>query len=298
LPQTGIRVDMQGGAYTAVFLNGERMAFDARHRAEAKVHIVGAGPGDPELLTLKAVRLIGGADVIFFDRLAGEGWREFARTDARLVDVGKVKSRHTVPQPDIATLMIDAARAGLNVVRLKGGDPFVFGRGGEELEALQAAGIDADITPGISAALAAGAASGIPLTHRDKAQVLTFVTGHGKDGEPDLPWETLAARNQTLVIYMGVETASRTAHRLIAAGRDGATPAAIVENASRPHQRVIRTRLDRLGADVAAEGINGPAILIVGEVAGTRDLAPVLAAPSRSWLDLAFLPHADAGAGI
>jgi uroporphyrin-III C-methyltransferase len=247
------------------------------------VWLVGAGPGDPELLTVKALRLLQGADVIAHDRLTPPAILGLARPDARLIDVGKRKSRHTLPQDDINALLIALAQEGLSVVRLKGGDPFVFGRGGEELEALRAAGVEAHVVPGVTAALAAAAGAGAPLTHRGLAQAVTFVTGHaaprdGVPGEPDLDWPMLARPNHTVVVYMGVGTAGVMAARLIAAGRAPATPVLLVENASRPDERRVLTDLGRLPA--AAAGMDGPATLIIGEVAALAEaLTPVAAAP-------------------
>ncbi len=232
------------------------------------VHIVGAGPGDPELLTLKALRILQDADVVFYDSLVGPGVLELIRRDAERVFVGKRRARHAVPQPEIHARLVAAARAGLRVVRLKGGDPFVFGRGGEELEALRAAGVDAHVVPGVSSALAASAAAAAPLTHRDHAQAVTFVTGHAKNGEtPDLDWFALARGNQTVVVFMGVNAAPAIAQRLIAAGRDADTPVAVVENASLPEQKVVRAPLGGVAAAMAEAGVVGPALLIIGDVA-------------------------------
>ena len=202
-----------------------------------RVVLVGAGPGDPDLLTVKAARLIGEADVIFADRLVGEGMLELANPAAQIVPVGKSKGEHSVPQGEIHRRMIAAALDGKLVVRLKGGDPFIFGRGGEEVEALRAAGIAVEVVPGISAALGRAAAAQIPLTHREIAQAVTFVTGHAALGaEPDLDWAALARANQTVVVYMGVGTAEVIADRLLAAGRDAATPVAVIENGTRANE--------------------------------------------------------------
>ncbi|URI16037.1 siroheme synthase CysG [Brevundimonas albigilva] len=231
------------------------------------VHIVGAGPGDPELLTLKALRVLQDADVIIHDRLVPEAVLERARRDAKRLYVGKARGDHSVPQDQIEALMIEEARAGHRVVRLKGGDPFVFGRGGEELEAVRAAGVAVFVVPGVTAALACAASAGVPLTHRDHAQAVTFVTAQAKPGGVDADWTRLAAPNHTLAIYMGVDRAEETAARLIAAGRAGSTPVAIVENGSRPDERVLTGRLDGLGALVRGASLTGPALLFVGETA-------------------------------
>jgi uroporphyrin-III C-methyltransferase len=233
-------------------------------RSTGEVWLVGAGPGDPELLTLKALKALQGADVVVHDGLVSEAILDLAPSAARRLSVAKRKSRHSYAQHEINRLLVAFAREGLTVVRLKGGDPFIFGRGGEELEACRAAGITCHVVPGVTAALAAGAAAGAPLTHRGAAQAVTFVTGHAAvDGEPDLDWPSLARANQTVVIYMGVSTASRLAARLIEAGRAGATPALIVEDASLPTERRIVTTL--AGLSEAATTVTGAARLIVGE---------------------------------
>jgi uroporphyrin-III C-methyltransferase len=249
-----------------------------------KVWLVGAGPGDPDLLTVKALRLLQGADVVVHDRLTPPELLKLARPDARRIDVGKRKSRHTLPQDDINQLLVALAQQGLKVVRLKGGDPFVFGRGGEELLALREAGVEAEVVPGVTAALAAAAGAGVPLTHRGLAQAVTFVTGHaavrdGEAGEPDLDWPVLSRPNHTLVVYMGVTTAGMLAQRLIDAGRESSTPVLIVENASRPDERRLLTRLAELPK--AAAGLDGPALLVIGEVAALADVEPLIA--SAAW---------------
>jgi uroporphyrin-III C-methyltransferase len=241
-----------------VVLRGETPA-----RGAGEVWLVGAGPGDPELLTLKALKALQGANVVVHDGLVSEAILDLAPAGARRLSVAKRKSRHSYAQEEINRLLVAFAREGLTVVRLKGGDPFIFGRGGEELEACRAAGVVCHVVPGVTAALAAGAAAGAPLTHRGAAQAVTFVTGHAAAGEPDLDWASLARANQTVVIYMGVSTAPAIAGRLIEAGRAGATPALIVENASLPDERRIVTTL--AGLPDAAAAIHGPALLIVGE---------------------------------
>jgi uroporphyrin-III C-methyltransferase len=228
------------------------------------VWLVGAGPGDPELLTIKALKALQRADVVVHDGLVSEAILELAPAGAQRLSVAKRKSRHSYAQDEINRLLVAFARDGLTVVRLKGGDPFIFGRGGEELEACRAAGVVCHIVPGVTAALAAGAAAGAPLTHRGAAQAVTFVTGHAAaDGEPDLDWASLARANQTVVIYMGVSAAARIAARLIEAGRAGSTPALIVADASLPTERRIVTTL--AGLSEAATQIEGAGLLIVGE---------------------------------
>lgn len=232
--------------------------------APGVVWLVGAGPGDPELLTLKALRVLGTADVVVHDGLVSDEILDMAPSQARRISVAKRKSRHSYAQDEINKMLVAFAREGLTVVRLKGGDPFMFGRGGEELEACREAGINCHVVPGVTAALAASAGAGAPLTHRGLAQAVTFVTGHAALGvEPDLDWASLARVNQTLVIYMGLSTAAMIAARLMAAGRVGSTPTLIVENASRADERSIATTLAELSS--AAKSVTGPALLIVGE---------------------------------
>jgi uroporphyrin-III C-methyltransferase len=234
-----------------------------RRRPAGAVWLVGAGPGDPELLTIKAMKALQRAEVVVHDGLVSEQILALAPPGARLISVAKRKSRHSYAQDEINRMLVAFARDGLEVVRLKGGDPFIFGRGGEELQACRAAGVACHVVPGVTAALAASAAAGAPLTHRGSAQAVTFVTGHAADGVPDLDWAALARPNQTVVIYMGLSTAAAIAERLTAAGRNGATPALIVENASRADERRLVTTL--AGLAEAAEGLAGPALLIVGE---------------------------------
>ena len=265
-------IPLKGGAVTGV--------------GAGVVWLVGAGPGDPDLLTVKALRLLQSADVVVHDRLTPDAILKLARPDARLIDVGKRKSRHTLPQDDINQLLVALARDGLKVVRLKGGDPFVFGRGGEELLALREAGVEAHVVPGVTAALAAAAGAGAPLTHRGLAQAVTFVTGHaamtpdGEAGEPDLDWLVLSRPNHTVVVYMGVTTAALLAGRLIQAGRAASTPVLVVENASRPDERRVLTSLAQL--PTATAGLDGPALLVIGEVAALADVEPLIASASTA----------------
>jgi uroporphyrin-III C-methyltransferase len=272
------------GRHPLVALRGQ----GAEARA-GEVWLVGAGPGDPELLTVKALKLLQRADVVVHDGLVSEAILDLAPPSARRLSVAKRKSRHSYAQDEINRLLVAFAREGLTVVRLKGGDPFIFGRGGEELEACREAGVACHVVPGVTAALAAGAAAGAPLTHRGAAQAVTFVTGHAAaGGEPDLDWASLARPNQTVVIYMGVSTAAAVAARLTEAGRAGSTPALIVEDASLPTERRIATTLAGL-ADAAA-AIEGPALLIVGEA-----MALATAHPRESGDPGVLSPGAEGG---
>ncbi len=254
----------EAGARRALLseLNGPQEA------PQGVVHLVGAGPGDPDLLTLKALRLLRDADVVVHDRLVPAAILDRVRRDARRIDVGKTKGSHPVPQDAIADILIDEAKAGNRVVRLKGGDPFVFGRGGEELERLQDAGIEAYVVPGVSAAMACAAAAGVPLTHRDHAQAASFVSAVVKTGGAQPDWAALATANHTVAVYMGVGAAASVREGLTAAGRDPATPVAVVENGSLPDERIVAGRLWDLDDLIAREGVSGPAIILIGEAAG------------------------------
>jgi uroporphyrin-III C-methyltransferase len=255
---------------------------NVRHEPpRGRVWLVGAGPGDPELLTLKAVRAIRGATVLLVDDLVGDGVLRYARPSARIVHVGKRGGCKSTPQAFIEQLMLREALAGERVVRLKGGDPFVFGRGGEEAETLRAQGIEVEVVNGITAGLAAATALGAPLTHREHAHGVMFVTGHAKEGSPALDWGVLgaaAAQGLTLVIYMGVAQAA-TLQAGLKRALPGATPLAIVQAASRPEQRHAVTTLDGLLDTLARERLGSPSVLIVGEV--LQGLA-ALARPARA----------------
>ncbi|MGK3127188.1 uroporphyrinogen-III C-methyltransferase [Candidatus Pantoea formicae] len=234
--------------------------------ASGCVWLVGAGPGDVELLTLKALRLIKTADVVVYDRLVSDAIMAEVPGSTLAIDVGKKPGSHGLKQTQINQLLIDLAASGRRVVRLKGGDPFIFGRGGEEMVSLQQAGILCQIVPGITAAAGCAAATGIPLTHRDCAQSLRLITGHGKSGEPRLDDASLAADNQTLVFYMGLKWSANISAQLQAHGRARDTPVAIIENGTRPDQRVMVTTLADLTATIAREQAQSPALLLVGEV--------------------------------
>ena len=235
------------------------------------VYLVGAGPGDPELLTLRAARLLAEADAVVYDHLVGDDVLALVRPGARRIYVGKQRNRHTLEQEDINILLARLARECACVVRLKGGDPFVFGRGGEELQALAAEGIAFEVVPGVTAGCGATAYAGIPLTHRDHAQTCVFVTGHLKDGSCDLDWTALARRRQTVVIYMGLAGLSTICRQLIAHGLPPDWPAAVVEQGTLPDQRVVTATLATLPAAVDAAGLRSPCLTIVGEVVRLRE---------------------------
>jgi uroporphyrin-III C-methyltransferase/precorrin-2 dehydrogenase/sirohydrochlorin ferrochelatase len=255
----------------------------APSRPAGSVVLVGAGPGDPGLLTLNALRALQDADVVLHDRLVSDEVLALARRDATFIPVGKAPGAHSVPQEHIHELMLTHARAGRRVVRLKGGDPFVFGRGGEELEALARHGIPFEVVPGITAALACGAYAGIPLTHRAHAQSLRIVTAHCGDSCAGLDWRSLAEPRQTLALYMGVAALSTVGEQLLRHGRAPSTPVAIVERGSRPDQRVTVVRLDEL-EDLAIRGdVRSPALLIVGEVAALAETLHWFGDAPRRW---------------
>jgi uroporphyrin-III C-methyltransferase / precorrin-2 dehydrogenase / sirohydrochlorin ferrochelatase len=254
--------------------------------ATGSVVLVGAGPGDPGLLTLNALRALQDADVILHDRLVSGEVLALARRDALRMPVGKEAGGHSVAQARINELMIEHARAGRRVVRLKGGDPFIFGRGGEELEALRSNGIPYEVVPGITAALACAAYSGIPLTHREHAQSLRLVTAHCGDSADTIDWASLAGERQTLAFYMGVGRLATIRDRLLEHGRGPGTPVAIVENGSRPEQRVTLATLEQLG-EIATQGaIGSPALLIVGEVAALAGKLEWFGEVPRRWQSL------------
>ncbi|MEO1544311.1 MAG: uroporphyrinogen-III C-methyltransferase [Pseudomonadota bacterium] len=244
----------------------------AEKRSPGQVTLVGAGPGDADLLTVRAVRAIQEADVILTDFLVGDGVLDYAHADAEIVSVGKAKGRHSKTQAEINALIVAFARDGKRVVRLKGGDPFMFGRGGEEIDILRASGIACDVVPGITAAAAAAASLQIPLTHRDFARTVTFLSGHAPgDAEPDfggLDFKALKSGGTTLAIYMGVATAHRLGAHLIAEGWSKATPVIAVERASQNSERRVVTTLDVLATDDESLALKGPAVLLIGEVAG------------------------------
>ena len=230
------------------------------------VHLVGAGPGAADLLTLRALRLLGEADVVVHDRLVSRAVLDMARSGAERIFVGKARANHCMPQVEINDLLVRLAREGRRVVRLKGGDPFVFGRGGEEAEALEAAGVPFEVVPGITAALACAADARIPLTHRDCSRALVLVTGHTRDGSLNLDFEALARPGQTIAVYMGIATLPRLRDGLVAAGMDPIMPVALIESGGTEAQRVLACTLEEV-ASAAAEWVrDGPVLLLIGEV--------------------------------
>ena len=236
------------------------------------VYLVGAGPGDPDLLTLRAARLLERAALVVHDGLVDPAVLALAGPQAELVSVAKSRARHTLPQDAINALLVREALAGRDVVRLKGGDPLVFGRGGEEAEACRAAGVPVEIVPGISAANGAAAAAQIPLTHRDASSVVSFVAGQCK-GLSEQDWSGLAGKGRTLVIYMGVKTAPQIAEKLMADGLAPDMPLAVIENAARPTMRVLRGPLAALPDLVVQQQVKSPALIVIGEVTARDDLA-------------------------
>ncbi len=235
-----------------------------------EVYMVGAGPGDPDLLTFRALRLMQQADVVLYDRLIGEGILKLVRRDAERHYVGKMPQDHTLPQEDITALLIRLARQGKRVLRLKGGDPFLFGRGGEEIEVLANAGIPFQVVPGITSANGCAAYAGIPLTHSDHAQACIFVTGHGKDGGPDLNWNALIQPRQTVVVFMGLSSITEITRGFIAHGAEPTTLAAVIDNGTRSGQRVITGTLETLADEAARAHLHGPALIIIGGVVSLR----------------------------
>ena len=238
---------------------------------KGEVYLVGAGPGDPELLTLKALRLMQQADVIIYDRLVSPAILELCRRDADKIYVGKARSNHSVPQEGINALLVEYAAQGKRVCRLKGGDPFIFGRGGEEIQELFAAGVAFQVVPGITAASGCSAYAGIPLTHRDYAQSVRFLTGHLKEGSPELPWKELVYENQTLVLYMGLVGLEKICAQLIAHGQRPNMPVALISKGTTPEQKVVVGTLADIASKVSEYQIQAPTLTIIGEVVSLRE---------------------------
>ena len=265
---------LAGQADAAENLLGETLAEAGKDQAPAphgEVYLVGSGPGDPDLLTFRALRLMQQADVVLHDRLVPAGILDLVRRDAERVFVGKKRGDQAMRQDKISQLMIKLAGEGKRVLRLKSGDPFMFGRGGEEIEALASKGIHFQVVPGVTAANGCASYAGIPLTHRDHAQSCMFVTGHMQDGEMELNWDSLIQPRQTLVVYMGLYSLPAFTGKLIGHGADAATPAAIVDKGTRQQQRVITAPLGELADKAAEAGLSGPAVIIIGSVVTLRD---------------------------
>jgi len=240
-------------------------------KPKGEVYLVGAGPGDPELLTLKALRLMQQADVVIYDRLVSPPILDLCRRDAEKIYVGKARSNHSVPQDGINALLVEYAAQGKRVCRLKGGDPFIFGRGGEEIQELFAAGVAFQVVPGITAASGCSAYAGIPLTHRDYAQSVRFLTGHLKEGSPELPWNELVYENQTLVLYMGLVGLEKICAQLIAHGQRPNMPMALISKGTTPDQKVVVGTLADIASKVTEHQIQAPTLTIIGEVVSLRD---------------------------
>jgi uroporphyrin-III C-methyltransferase/precorrin-2 dehydrogenase/sirohydrochlorin ferrochelatase len=236
-----------------------------------EVYLVGAGPGDPDLLTFRALRLMQRADVVLYDRLLPRGILNLIRREAEHIYVGKLPAGHTMAQDEITAMMVRLAQEGKRVLRLKGGDPFMFGRGGEELEALAAAGIPVQVVPGITAATGCAAYAGIPLTHRDHAQACVFVTGHDKTGKLSVAWDVLIQPRQTVAIFMGLGRLGDLMKQFVEHGGDHQLPAAIIDNGTRPNQRIVTGTVETLSSLAEAAQLRGPAMIIIGSVVSLRD---------------------------
>lgn len=238
---------------------------------QGRVFLVGSGPGDPQLLTLRAAALLERADVVVYDHLVSAGVLDMIGARAERIYVGKQESRHTLPQDRINELLVHLARAGKQVVRLKGGDPFIFGRGAEEAEVLVGAGVPFEVVPGITAAGGVSCYAGIPLTHRDHAQSCKFITGHLKDGTLNWDWQNLVQPRQTVVVYMGLGALPEIARQLVAHGQSPKLPVAVIENGTTPRQRVVVGTLHNIADAVAQQNFSSPCLIVIGKVVSLRD---------------------------
>lgn len=261
---------LSGQEQAARELLGELLSQQQDAPTRGEVYLVGGGPGDPDLLTFRALRLMQQCDVCVYDKLVSKEVMELVRRDAELVYVGKSRDQHTLPQEEINALLAKLALEGKRVLRLKGGDPFIFGRGGEEIETLMQHGIPFQVVPGITAANGVSSYAGIPLTHRDYAQACLFITGHLKEGTIDLDWQAMARPKQTVVIYMGLVGLEQICSKLIAQGVSPEMPAAVIQQGTTQKQRVVESSLQHLAADVAAAGLKPPSLTIIGEVVKLR----------------------------
>lgn len=266
-----VLADNEGLAEVAMASEIEREATGGDIAPSGEVYLVGAGPGDPDLLTFRALRLMQKADVVLYDRLVSPGIVDLVRREAERIYVGKRRNDHTLPQEEIGELLVRLAREGKRVLRLKGGDPFIFGRGGEEIETLADYKIPFQVCPGITAAAACSAYAGIPLTHRDHAQSCVFVTGHGKDGPIDVDWSALLRPRQTVAIYMGLAHLEELTQAFVEHGADPGLPVAVVDNGARANQRVVTGTLRTIAAAARGAALRGPTIIIVGTVVALRD---------------------------
>lgn len=261
---------LSGQEQAARELLGELLSQQQDAPKRGEVYLVGGGPGDPDLLTFRALRLMQQCDVCVYDKLVSKEVMELVRRDAELIYVGKSRDQHTLPQEEINALLAKLALEGKRVLRLKGGDPFIFGRGGEEIETLMQHGVPFQVVPGITAANGVSSYAGIPLTHRDYAQACLFITGHLKDGTIDLDWQAMARPKQTVVIYMGLVGLEQICSKLVAQGVSPEMPAAVIQQGTTQKQRVVESTLQHLAADVAAAGLKPPSLTIIGEVVKLR----------------------------
>jgi uroporphyrin-III C-methyltransferase/precorrin-2 dehydrogenase/sirohydrochlorin ferrochelatase len=260
---------------------------------QGEVFLVGAGPGDPDLLTFRALRLMQRADVVLYDRLVGDPVLELIRRDAERIYVGKRPDHHTMIQEDISALMVRLAKQGKRVLRLKGGDPFIFGRGGEEIEMLAEHRIPFQVVPGVTAASGCSTYSGIPLTHRDYAQSCIFITAHGKDGVLELDWEVLLRPNQTVAIYMGLSSLKILSDNFAKHGADPDTPAAIIDNGTRPNQRIVTGTISNLYDKATEQKFTGPSIIIIGGVVNLREKLRWFSDNQDAKFTMSLAPQAD-----